>query len=128
MDTADLLSTKGIGGGEADIVGVMVGVAGLLYSLYVPGGTIRSTISVSDPFIGDILVERIIGYKGDSKTIIQHRIAHGKVEITITFCLCQSLIIGEPVLIAGIQQERVLAVQISVSRKNQPMPPSIEIR
>ena len=126
MDAANLFATKGIGNGEADIMSVMVGVARLLNKLCIPAGN-RIFISIPYPFIGNILVERIISHKGEPKTVSQHRIAQGKTEITIACRLCQSLIIREPVLIAGIQQERVLAVQISVDRKNQPMSPSVEI-
>ena len=124
MDAADFFITEGIGGGQANIVSVMVGVARLLNRNF-PLGCI--TISISYPFVGDILVEWIIGHERQSETIIQHRIAQGKVEIAVANCFGQSLIVGEPLLVAGIQQERMPMVQITVDRNHQPMSPSVEI-
>ena len=124
MDAADFLVTKGVGGGQADIVSVMVGVAGLLNRCF-PLAYI--TISISYPFVGDILVEGIIGHERQPETIIQHRIAQGEVEIAVANRFGQSLIVGEPLLVAGIQQERMAMVQIPVDRNHQPMSLSVEI-
>lgn len=118
MDMADLLATKGVGGGEGDIVRVMVGVAELtrlvtlasIYPIIIHG------------FISDELMERIIGHEGELQTIIQHRIAQGKVEIAVAVGIGDAGIVREPMLIAGIQQKCMLTVQVPVDRQAQRSP------
>ena len=71
-------------------------------------------------------MERIIGHEGEFQTIIQHRIAQGKIEIAVAIGLGGACIVREPMLIAGVQQECMPTVQIPVGRQDQTLPPSLE--
>ena len=51
-----------------------------------------------------MLVEGIIGHQRELQAVIHHRIAQGEIEIAVAIGHRQTGIIGEPVLIAGVQQ------------------------
>ena len=59
-DLVLIFATKGVGGSQADVMAVMIGVAKML--LHIPTySIIHRVFTVIDSFISNILTERVIG-------------------------------------------------------------------
>ena len=103
----------------SDEMGMMIDAAKLLHH------AMEHDFVSQRPCRSHILMERVVGHKGEAQTIGQEGVIQRKMEIAVGVVVSRPRVVRQPMAVAGIELQSVTAVEKPVQRQRIASTPSI---